>query len=280
MRYWSLSATLICIPFIDRDQTEDDSIMKFLVPSAALQAIIAGALCAKASYPTLPEWHPAGPDDFRGPCPMMNTLANHNFLPHDGRNITRQDIIKATGAALNFKESLASLMFDMAVVANPEPNATYFTLRLDAYFGNNHVFNEEVFEQTKKYWTEPILNPDMLANSKLARQLDSKAFNPTYTFTETVENFSLGELAAPIIAFGDLQSGKVNRTLVEYFFVNERLPYELGWTTREQVVSTEDILKVSNMIDEATNLITPSESNGVARRSTVVVRRGDLHYGA
>ncbi|RYP92983.1 hypothetical protein DL770_000857 [Monosporascus sp. CRB-9-2] len=270
--------------------------MKFLVSSVALQAIIAGASCATASYPTLPEWHPAGPDDFRGPCPMMNTLANHNLLPHDGRNITKQDVIKATGAALNFKESLASLMFDMAVIANPEPNATYFTLdhlnrhnvlehdgslsRLDAYFGNNHVFNEEVFEQTKKYWTGPVLDPEMLANSKLARQLDSKAFNPTYTFTETVEHFSLGELAAPIIAFGDLQSGKVNRTLVEYFFVNERLPYELGWTTREQGLDTEDVLKVSNMIGEATSLITPSESDSVARRFSVVVQRGELHYGA
>ncbi|RYP20508.1 hypothetical protein DL765_002753 [Monosporascus sp. GIB2] len=270
--------------------------MKFLVPSAALQAIIARASCARAFYPTLPEWHPAGPDDFRGPCPMMNTLANHNLLPHDGRNITKQDVIKATGAALNFKESLASLMFDMAVIANPEPNATYFSLdhlnrhnvlehdgslsRLDAYFGNNHVFNEEVFEQTKKYWTEPVLDPDMLANSKLARQLDSKAFNPTYTFTERVEQFSLGELAAPIIAFGDLHSGKVNRTLVEYFFVNERLPYELGWTTREQALSTGDIIKVSDMIAEATSLITPSESDGVARRSRAVVGRGDLHYGA
>lgn len=58
----------------------------------------------------------------------------------------------------------------------------------------------------------------MLANSKIARQIDSKAFNPDYTFTSSVEQFSLGEVAAPIIAFGDLQSMTVNRTLVEYFF--------------------------------------------------------------
>jgi hypothetical protein len=59
---------------------------------------------------------------------MMNTLANHGFLPHDGRNITRPNAISALTSALNFNESLASLMFDMAIVANPEPNATYFTL--------------------------------------------------------------------------------------------------------------------------------------------------------
>ncbi|KAE8359094.1 hypothetical protein BDV27DRAFT_149878 [Aspergillus caelatus] len=202
----------------------------------------------------------------------MNTLANHGFLPHDGRNITRNTIIEGLSAALNFNASLASLMFDMAIVVNPEPNATFFTLRTDAYFGNNHVFNETIFEETKKYWTEPTLDANMLANSKLARQISSKAYNPTYTFTSSMEQFSLGEVAAPIIAFGDIQNGKVNRTLVEYFFENERLPTELGWSRREEVVGLMDIMGVTQMIGNATNLITPSKESRAARRR-------DLHSG-
>lgn len=59
---------------------------------------------------------------------MMNTLANHGFLQHDGRNITRSNAIAALGTALNFDPDLASLMFDQAILVNPEPNATYFTL--------------------------------------------------------------------------------------------------------------------------------------------------------
>lgn len=59
---------------------------------------------------------------------MMNTLANHGFLPHDGRNITRETLIKGLQDALNFNSSLSSLMFDMGVVANPDPKATLFTL--------------------------------------------------------------------------------------------------------------------------------------------------------
>lgn len=58
----------------------------------------------------------------------------------------------------------------------------------------------------------------MLANSKIARQINSKAYNPNYKFTSQTEQFSLGEVAAPVIAFGNTQSGEVNRTLVEYFF--------------------------------------------------------------
>jgi hypothetical protein len=58
----------------------------------------------------------------------------------------------------------------------------------------------------------------MLANGKVARQLTSKAFNPNYTFTSSIENFSLGELAAPILIFGDIPGGTVNRSMVVYFF--------------------------------------------------------------
>lgn len=59
---------------------------------------------------------------------MMNTLANHGFLPHDGRNITKDVVKSAMGEALNFDSALASLMFDQAIHINPEPNATFFTL--------------------------------------------------------------------------------------------------------------------------------------------------------
>jgi hypothetical protein len=59
---------------------------------------------------------------------MMNTLANHGILPRDGRNITREAVIKGMKQGLNFDSALATIMFDQAVIANPEPNATYFTL--------------------------------------------------------------------------------------------------------------------------------------------------------
>jgi len=59
---------------------------------------------------------------------MMNTLANHGYLQRDGRNITRGNTIKAMAEGLNFDEALATLMFNQAVIANPEPNASYFTL--------------------------------------------------------------------------------------------------------------------------------------------------------
>ena len=59
---------------------------------------------------------------------MLNTLANHGFLPHDGQGLTEDVVVGGLGEGLNFDSELAKLMFKMAIPANPEPNATFFTL--------------------------------------------------------------------------------------------------------------------------------------------------------
>lgn len=59
---------------------------------------------------------------------MLNSLANHGFLPHSGKGINRNDTIHALGTALNINEALASNLFNFAATTNPEPNATEFSL--------------------------------------------------------------------------------------------------------------------------------------------------------
>ncbi|KAK4442116.1 Chloroperoxidase [Podospora aff. communis PSN243] len=38
------------------------------------------------------EYTPPTPSDTRGPCPMLNTLANHGYIPRNGRNIQASEI--------------------------------------------------------------------------------------------------------------------------------------------------------------------------------------------
>ncbi|PKY08683.1 Cloroperoxidase [Aspergillus campestris IBT 28561] len=260
--------------------------MKLAILSTALSFVLATANPHYA-HGSASKWEAPGLNDFRGPCPMLNTLANHHFLPHDGKGITKDVLTRGLGDGLNFNASLAGLMFKMATVANPEPNATFFTLdhlnrhnvlehdaslsRTDAYFGNNHVFNETIFNETRAYWTAPLLDAKMLANGKIARQVSSRAYNPTYKFTSNTEAFSVGEVSAPIVAFGDMDAATVKRDLVEYFFENERFPTELGWSRKEEVVNIEDITRLSAIITNATNLLTGSQEKET--------RRKDLHSG-
>lgn len=59
---------------------------------------------------------------------MMNTLANHGFINHDGRNLTEDVIVNGLKNGLSFDTLLGKLMFEQALVANLEPSATFFTL--------------------------------------------------------------------------------------------------------------------------------------------------------
>lgn len=51
----------------------------------------------------------------RGPCPGLNTLANHGFLPHSGQNISRADLVSGMLAGTNQDESISGLLFSILV---------------------------------------------------------------------------------------------------------------------------------------------------------------------
>jgi hypothetical protein len=220
---------------------------------------------------------------------MLNTLANHGHLPRDGRNFTQENVVKGLNTGLNFNGTLAALMWSQAIFANPTPNATFFTLehlnvhgvlehdasltRSDAAFGNNHIFNQTVYETSRRWWTEEIVTAKMLANSKVFRQLESRATNPNYTFTATIEQFSLGEVIAPIVVFGSFEDATVNRTLMQYFFENERLPEELGWSRRTDEVTLERTIRLTGVMAQATNLLTSGNATLVPHG------KRDLHNG-
>jgi hypothetical protein len=59
---------------------------------------------------------------------MLNSLANHAFLPHSGKDITLETTIRALSTALNVNGSLSEFLHANAVTTNPTPNATTFSL--------------------------------------------------------------------------------------------------------------------------------------------------------
>lgn len=54
--------------------------------------------------------------------------------------------------------------------------------RSDHYFGNNHVFNQSVFDESKKFWTTEIMDRYQMSNAKLARQIQSRVCGPMSIF--------------------------------------------------------------------------------------------------
>ncbi|EPQ59848.1 Cloroperoxidase, partial [Gloeophyllum trabeum ATCC 11539] len=50
---------------------------------------------------------PRGATDSRAPCPALNTLANHGYLPRNGRKISQWDLIRALQQGYNCSLPLA-----------------------------------------------------------------------------------------------------------------------------------------------------------------------------
>ncbi|KAG8406889.1 hypothetical protein J3459_018571 [Metarhizium acridum] len=66
-----------------------------------LTVISLAASAVASAAAALRPWKAAGPDDSRSPCPMVNTLANHGYLPHNGRNLSVKHFGDAVVEALN-----------------------------------------------------------------------------------------------------------------------------------------------------------------------------------
>jgi hypothetical protein len=213
---------------------------------------------------------------------MLNTLANHGHLPRDGKDISREVTIDALSSVLNWDIKIGSHLFDMARSTNPEPNATSFDLshltthnilehdaslsRQDAYFGPADVFNQAIWNETLQYFTGPIIDLAMASRARTARVVTSAANNPQFTLRQVGLHFTYGESAAYQFVLGEwvlhAEDPKKRlltpKDLVQYFFVNERLPYELGWTTPENRLDVETLHDMVCTIQD----ITGGQMNG------------------
>ncbi|KAJ9495598.1 hypothetical protein LTR96_008883 [Exophiala xenobiotica] len=66
---------------------------------------------------------PSSPSDLRSPCPMINALANHNYLFHDGRNITAADFSSAM-SLVGLSPFLGALFSNAVFLEHPTPTPT------------------------------------------------------------------------------------------------------------------------------------------------------------
>ncbi|KAI4640594.1 hypothetical protein J4E93_008184 [Alternaria ventricosa] len=254
---------------------------------SSLVAVALASVGVVNAQGSLASWHPAGPGESRGPCPMLNTLANHGFLPREGRNFTLPQIKHALGNAINVGDDISELLYNFALTTNPGPNTTTWGLdtlgnhnilehdaslsRSDKYFNDDAIsFNSTIYDQTRSYWTDDLIDIQMAANARLARMIDSVKYNPKFALSELAADFSAGEGAGYMLVFGNKTEKTARRDLVEYFFENERLPTELGWKAPDEVISLDDLMGFSADIYSATSYDALETKEAMMRRNGMV----------
>lgn len=117
-------------------------------------------------------WSLPGPGDVRSPCPGLNSLANHGFLPHNGRGITIPMLITALNDGMNVGADFATVIGGAGLLSVPgNLLATSFGLdnldehnfpiehdaslsRADYYEdnGDNYSFNQSIFDTVLVYY--------------------------------------------------------------------------------------------------------------------------------
>ncbi|PWY92180.1 Cloroperoxidase [Aspergillus heteromorphus CBS 117.55] len=213
--------------------------------------------------------HPAGPDDLRSPCPVLNTLANHGLIARNGRDITATQLksaIQYIGLGFDVATALVSRVFEVHAddPSHAPPGTSRAGLRdpnqvnkdgipvlnLDQV-GRPHALEHDVSitRQDRELGDCIHLDPDLykqfiqasqdgryrssvLGSYRKTRYEEQKRINPHLQFGKFEHYVGCAEMAALRCVFGQGVSRGVPGEYVRAVFGDERLPYNEGWKPR------------------------------------------------
>ncbi|KAJ4416148.1 hypothetical protein N0V82_006908 [Gnomoniopsis sp. IMI 355080] len=192
-------------------------------------ALLSG-LVASETY----EWQAPTEFDSRAPCPMLNTLANHGYLPRNGLNFTLAQLQDAFTTAINLAPDFSVGPWDTGIQASTTGVNGTLNLhdlvkhdliehdaslsRLDTYFGNANDFNDGVWAQVNASYGIDTVTVDQVAASRVAREAVCAAENPEYNLTSAGSAAGWGEAALFLVVMGNKTTGNASREYVEIFF--------------------------------------------------------------
>ncbi|KAF8801693.1 Cloroperoxidase [Phlegmacium glaucopus] len=206
-------------------------------------------------------WEPLQPGDIRGPCPGLNTLASHGWLPRNGI-ATPAQIVNAVQEGFNMDNDFAvfvtyaAFLVDGNLVTNlvsiggkspqtgPDPPQPAIVggldthqvfegdasmTRGDAFFGDNHSFNETQFDEFSSFsqlFGGGNYNQLVAAEFRWKRIQESIATNPNFSFVSPRYYTAYAESALPYLFFvdGRVSDGQLDLTSARGFFQNSQMP--------------------------------------------------------
>ncbi|CRG86549.1 hypothetical protein PISL3812_03557 [Talaromyces islandicus] len=213
-------------------------------------------LAARAWRPEGHDWHPPLPEDSRSPCPGLNVMANHGYLPRTGKNIDLEAIRSGVSAAYNFAPTSFDTAFQQAVdfKLTTTGNSSTFDLadlaahdkieidgslsRNDFYFGDDLHFDQAIWmtvaEKLGLYEfgdseMDQYVTVETAAKARAARVADAKRINPTFNASANEKFGSPATTALYLTTLWDDEVGAAPKAWIRAFFEDERIPYIEGY---------------------------------------------------
>ncbi|KIJ30060.1 hypothetical protein M422DRAFT_187611 [Sphaerobolus stellatus SS14] len=202
------------------------------------------------------------PNELRGPCPALNTLANHGYLPRSG--VARPDqIVTAVMEGLNLGNDFAKFLTYQAFLMNGNPLTNLMSIgmktnmtgqdppkpalvgglsqhgtfegdtsmsRIDAFFGDGAAFNQTRFNDflafASKFGVNGTYDINAASEFRFERLQDSIATNPQLVFTSPRILSAYSEAVFPLVYFvdGRLNNRQLTQDAATSFFFDQRMP--------------------------------------------------------
>jgi len=181
----------------------------------------------------------------RSPCPGLNNLANHGYLPRSGKNIDIDTFRVAIKEAFNYDANSLDFAFQQAIdfklttTGNPQTiNLDDLTKhdtiefdgslsRNDFFFGDDLHFNPQIWATTAERLRLYDYGPDKkdayvtieaAAKARAARVQDAMKANPQFNASEAQAQGSPGTTALYLTTLWDADAGAAPKAWVQSFF--------------------------------------------------------------
>ncbi|GMF13662.1 unnamed protein product [Phytophthora lilii] len=228
---------------------------------AKLALDLAAAL-PEGAYYRPPSWLTSGAVNStapfrRSPCPAMNTLANHGYLPRDGKNITVDQALAVVMDKFNIAEDLASVMgglspnlFDLNDLSkhNDKIEHDASLARSDAYFGADPAFvTPSLIADVLAHGLDGKIDVTDVAKIRAARVAYGKKHNPEFDFSTTPAFIAGAESGLFLRGFGGHNGNSSSTYFISTFFLLETFP--LGWSKPTTEITYADALATISYLD-------------------------------
>jgi hypothetical protein len=185
------------------------------------------------------------PSSQSAPCPGLNTLANHGYIPAQG--ITRDALVGALTSVYNLDSNLAGTLTDGAIsdfgVTNANGDTVFNLVDLRQHNVLEHdasLTRQDSGDAAGDNWSpQPDLIAQMMslsqdgtslcwcdfAKARLLRMNQESASDGTYSLTTKQSAIAYGEASVALEVFGNGKN--MSLAFFESFFAQEKIP--AGW---------------------------------------------------
>ncbi|KAJ7731420.1 Peroxidase, family 2-domain-containing protein [Mycena maculata] len=221
--------------------------------------------------------------DVRSPCPGLNALANHGYLPRDGTNIHITDIVSQMDSNLGIASDFgliqvagATVLGAMSIIDGLGLGLKSFEslteshntiehdaslTRDDTALGSNTDKNQTLIDQLFSYSKDNLtLTPTDIAEARQARIKDSFTRNPNVTLHKLQTDACWREAGLLTMVLGD-QNGNIRLDWAREFLVDEKLPTDLGWSAPSPAHGIIDIEAITQTYTDLGQSLNAADGN-------------------